>query len=246
MPELPGTGALRAVVFDVDGVLVASPHEKAWRDALAGFADPARLTTEVYQSQVAGKPRDSGALAALEALGVPDAARVAPIYAERKQKMIEDLIAARDFTAFPDAVRFLLAVRAAGFRVAVASSSRNANQMMQMIPTETGGTLLDLFDANLCGRDLRQGKPHPEIFLLAAAALGVPPSACVVVEDAPSGIEAARAGGMRALGIARLDDAALLHAAGADLVVTSLDEVAVDGLAGGHLTRQDRNGKSLQ
>jgi len=238
MPDPHPTGALRAVVFDVDGVVVASPHEQAWRAALAGFADPAGFTTEVYQAQVAGKPRLAGARAALEALGVADAGRLAPIYAARKQRMIEELIEAREFTAFPDAVRFIHAVRARGFRLAVASSSKNANQMMQMIPVETGGTLLDLFDANLCGRDLRRGKPDPEIFLLAAAALGVAPVSCVVVEDAPSGIEAARAGGMVALGVARLGDEALLQAAGADLVVTSLDEVAVDALTIGLLYRR--------
>ncbi len=95
-----------------------------------------------------------------------------------------------------------------------------------------------MFDANVCGRDLRQGKPNPEIFLLAAAELRVPPAHCVVVEDAPAGIEAARAGDMAALGVARHDDAALLRAAGADLVVTSLDEVAVDELADGRLRRR--------
>ena len=65
----------------------------------------------------------------------------------------------------------------------------------------------------------------PEIFLIAAQELGVAPANCLVVEDAPAGIEAARAGGMMALGIARLGDEALLRAAGADLVVTSLDDV---------------------
>jgi HAD superfamily hydrolase (TIGR01509 family) len=235
MPELPRAGAIGAVIFDVDGVVVASPHEKAWREALEGFTDPAGLTTEVYQAEVAGKPRLAGARAALEALGVADAERIAPIYADRKQKMIEALIAARDFTAFPDALRLIQALRARGVRLAVASSSRNANQMMQMIPIDTGGTLLDLFDANVCGRDLRRGKPDPEIFLLAASELGVAPASCVVVEDAPSGIAAAKAGGMLALGIARLHDEALLEAAGADLVVTNLDEVAVDALPKGHL-----------
>jgi beta-phosphoglucomutase-like phosphatase (HAD superfamily) len=66
----------------------------------------------------------------------------------------------------------------------------------------------------------------------------VAPASCVVVEDAPSGIEAARAGGMVALGVARLGDEALLQAAGADLVVTSLDEVAVDALMVDHLCRR--------
>ena len=49
-------GAISAGIFDVDGVLLASPHERAWREALKGFADEARFTTTMYQSQVAGKP----------------------------------------------------------------------------------------------------------------------------------------------------------------------------------------------
>ena len=64
---------LAAVIFDVDGVLVASPHEHAWREALRGITDPARFTTEMYQAHVAGKPRLSGARAALEQLEMPDA-----------------------------------------------------------------------------------------------------------------------------------------------------------------------------
>ena len=59
---------LRAAIFDVDGVLVASPHEQAWREALAGLADPARFTTAFYQANVAGKPRLDGARSALEQL----------------------------------------------------------------------------------------------------------------------------------------------------------------------------------
>ena len=62
---------LAAVIFDVDGVILASPHEHAWREALRGIADPARFTTEFYQTHVAGKPRFSGARAALEHLAIP-------------------------------------------------------------------------------------------------------------------------------------------------------------------------------
>jgi len=68
--------------------------------------------------------------------------------------------------------------------------------------------------------------------------LHVAPPHCFVVEDAPAGIEAARAGGMAALGVARLNDASELRAAGADLVVTSLDEVAIDALVDGRLSRR--------
>ena len=95
--------------------------------------------------------------------------------------------------------------------------------------------MLDVFSANVCGRDLRQGKPNPEIFLLAAAEMHETPAHCFVVEDAPAGIEAARAGRMTALGVARLRDTSLLRAAGADLVVTNLDEIATDELADGRL-----------
>jgi len=235
-PDHPHT--LTAGIFDVDGVLLASPHERAWREALQGFADPNRFTATMYQAHVAGKPRLSGARAALEALGVPDAGRQAVAYAERKQKRLEELIHAGSVAAFPDALRFVQAVGALGWRMAVASSSKNANGMMQSIRLDSGQSLLKVFSANVCGRDLQQGKPNPEIFLLAAAELHVAPARCFVVEDAPAGIEAARAGHMTALGVARHNDAALLRAAGADLVVTSLDEIAADELADGQLCRR--------
>jgi beta-phosphoglucomutase len=227
---------LTAGIFDVDGVLLASPHERAWREALKGFADPGQFTTAMYEAHVAGKPRLSGARAALAALGVWDAERKAVIYAEHKQKRLMELIHAGSVAAFPDALRFVQAVCALGWPMAVASSSKNANQMMRKIHLDSGRSLLDVFSANVCGRDLQQGKPNPEIFLLAAAELRVAPTHCFVVEDAPAGIEAARAGGMAALGVARLKDTTELRSAGADLVVTSLDEVAIDALIEGRLS----------
>jgi beta-phosphoglucomutase len=201
---------LTAGVFDVDGVLLASPHEQAWREALDGFAAPNRFTTAMYQADVAGKPRLDGARAALSALGVADAADKAAAYAERKQARLEALIAAGAVTPYPDALRFVEAAMAAGLRLAVASSSKNANQMMRPIRLGSGQGLLDAFSANVCGRDLKHGKPDPEIFLLAASELGEAPARCFVVEDAPAGIVAARSGGMTALGVARLGDTNLL------------------------------------
>jgi beta-phosphoglucomutase-like phosphatase (HAD superfamily) len=233
--DAPSRSRLAAVIFDVDGVLVASPHERAWREALQGITDPARLTTEIYQAHVAGKPRLAGARALLEHLGIPDAAERAVAYAEHKQRMVEELIEAHDFTVFADALAFARALAAAGIPLAVASSSKNAGAMMRRIPIEDGRTLLDLFTADVSGRDLARGKPYPDIFLAAAAELGAPSARCLVVEDAPAGIEAARAGGMMSLGIARLGDAPLLRAAHADLVVTSLDKVDLPALTDGQL-----------
>jgi beta-phosphoglucomutase len=230
-------GSLRAAIFDVDGVLLASPHERAWREALVGLADPARFTTAVYQAAVAGKPRMEGALAALQALGVADAAGHVDAYAERKQARLEELIAGGHVAAFPDALRFVAALSALGWPMAVASSSKNANAMLRQILLADGRNLLSVFSANVCGRDMRHGKPDPEIFELAAKELHVAPKRCFVAEDAPAGIEAARAGGMAALGVARLRDEAGLRLAHADLVVSSLDDVQLDALAGGLLFR---------
>ncbi|ACZ00313.1 HAD family hydrolase [Thermomonospora curvata] len=259
------TKGFRGAIFDVDGVLVDSPHEQAWRESLrelmeGEWADirprtrwsPQAFTPEVYQRVMSGKPRMSGALAGLEYFQVPDADKRVETYAARKQQMVIRLIEEGRFTAYPDALRFVLAVRGAGLSLAAASSSKNAGLFLRRIRLDSfarreglsydfirpGLTLLDFFDADLSGRDLAHGKPHPEIFLNAAAELSVPPADCFVVEDAVSGVQAAKAGGMAALAVSRADDAELLAGAGPDLLVTSLDEVDVAGLAEHRLARR--------
>lgn len=255
----------RGAIFDVDGVLVDTPHERAWRDTLrelmesawAGIRDQTTWSAEaftpaVYQELVSGKPRMSGARAALEHFGVPDLAERTVEYADRKQEMVVRLIEAGEFTAYPDALRFIIAVKDAGLGVAAASSSKNAGLFLRTIRLDTfaaehgisspsvrpGLSLLDIFDADVSGRDFAQGKPHPEMFLTAASELGVAPEAAMVLEDATAGVQAAKAGAMAAIGIARFDDSALLEAAGADIVVETLDEVDLDALAEGRLTKK--------
>lgn len=254
--------AFQGAIFDVDGVLVDSPHELAWREALKDLMQgewrdiaaqttytPEKFTPAVYQQVMAGMPRMAGARAALEHFGVPDVERRIEQYAAGKQEHVVKLIEAGQFMAFPDALRFILAVKGSGIPVACASSSKNANLFLRQIRLDTfaaeqrldydfirpGLMLLDLFDADVAGRDFARGKPDPMIFLTAAQELGVSPGACFVVEDASTGIQAAKAGKMAGLGVARLDDEALLAKAGADLVVTTLDDVSLDGLAEGRL-----------
>lgn len=161
--------SLAGAILDVDGVLLASPHERAWREALDGFADPAAFTPEVYRSRVAGRPRHDGALGALISLGVRDAKARSQDYAERKQVRLDALIADGQVHTFPDAVRFLLNLKEAGLRVAAASSSRNATAMMLAIPLQKGGNLLGALDVDLSGREMAHGKPAPDLFLAAAA-----------------------------------------------------------------------------
>ena len=157
------------------------------------------------------------------------------------------LIQAGDFPAYPDALRFVIATKDAGMLIADASSSKNAALFLRQIRLDTfarehgisspalrpGLTLRDYFDADVSGRDFAHGKPNPEIFLTAAHELGVEPRHAIAIASA--GIQAAKAGGMATLGVARAGDAGLLAAAGADLAVTTLDDGATTALSEGRL-----------
>jgi trehalose/maltose hydrolase-like predicted phosphorylase/beta-phosphoglucomutase-like phosphatase (HAD superfamily) len=254
--------AFRGAIFDVDGVLVDSPHELAWRESFKALMEgewrdirdqtswtAERFTPAVYQRLMAGKPRLAGARSALEHFGVPDVDTRIEQYAAAKQQHVVTLIERGRFMAFADALRFILAVKDLGILVAAASSSKNAKLFLERIRLDTfaaeqrldygfirsGMTLHELFDADISGRDFPKGKPDPTIFLTAAQELGVGPGGCFVAEDAQSGVQAAKAAGMAALGVARLDDRDLLVGAGADLVVPTLDDVSVRALAEGRL-----------
>jgi beta-phosphoglucomutase len=254
----------QGAIFDVDGVLVDSPHEKAWRESLRELMEsdwsdirdrttwsPEAFTPRVYEEYMSGKPRLAGARSAFEYFHIPDDEEEHRLleYADRKQEMVVKLIEAGDFTAYPDALRFIIAVKDAGLRVAAASSSKNADLFLRQIRLDSfaeeqgissktirpGLTLLDYFDADVSGRDFAHGKPDPEMFLAAAHELGTSPEHSIVMEDASAGVQAAKSGHMGAIGIARKDDAELLAAAHADIVVTSLDEVDLAALAEGRL-----------
>jgi beta-phosphoglucomutase-like phosphatase (HAD superfamily) len=259
----------QGAIFDVDGVLVNTPHYAAWRDALRHLMDtewadirsrttysPDGFTEAVYQQVVAGRPRLAGARAALEYFGVPDAETRAERYAAVKQDHMTRLITSGQFEAFDDALRLVLDVKAIGIPLAAASSSKNADLIMQHIRLDSfaadhhldnpvirpGLTLRDVLDDDVSGRDLPRGKPDPLIFLTAAGELGAGPGGCFVVEDAETGVQAAKAGGMAALGVARLGDEKLLAGAHADLVVTTLDAVSRPALAEGRLERSAGRG----
>jgi beta-phosphoglucomutase len=245
-------------IFDVDGVLLDTPHARAWHDALDQLMAgpwhelepstsyrPDALTEEVYQQYVSGKPREAGAAAALGYFHVRDTdGALARQYGAAKQAILERLAAAGKFRAYDDALRFLLQVKAYGVGVCAASSSKNADAFLKTISVgalcarerlpytfvKAQTTLLDLLDADVDGLDVPRGKPDPALFLAAARALGTAPGQCFVVEDAAVGIQAAKCGGMYGIGVARRHDAELLRAAGADIVVERLDTIDVQAL----------------
>src|SRR5512144_1829572 len=173
---MSATTGFRGAIFDVDGVLVDSPHERAWRESFEELMDtewrsvrdrstytPEAFTPEVYQRVMSGKPRMSGARAVLDHFQVPDAESRVAAYADRKQKLVTELIRAGEFRAYPDALRFILAVKESGILVSAASSSKNAGLFLEQIRLDlfaaehglpyswmkSGLTLLDIFDVNL-------------------------------------------------------------------------------------------------
>ena len=159
------------------------------------------------------------------------------------------LIQADDFSAYPGALRFVIAAKDAGMLIADASSSKNAALFLRQIRLGTfarehrisspalrpGLTLPDYFDADVSGRDFAHGKPGPEIFLTAAHEPGAEPRHAIAIADASAGTQTAKAGGMAALGVARAGHAGLLAAARADLVATTLPDVDTTALSEGRL-----------
>ena len=193
----------------------------------------------------------SGARAALDYFDVPDAEKRVAEYAQRKQEMVLRLIDAGDFTAYPDALRFVITTKEAGLRIADASSSKNATSFLSKIrldtfaqenkhfrtDRETGHFLAGLLRRRSCrAATSPEESPTQRSSSPRHANSASSLQEAIVMEDAAAGVEAAKRGGMSAIGIARADDAELLAAA--DLVVTTLDEVDTAALTQGRLARK--------
>jgi len=146
-----------------------------------------------------------------------DARRVRRI-GDAKEACFRRLVAAEGLAPLPGAVEWIERLSSGGWRQAIASSAPRANVEALVRALGVGGRLAVLVAAE----DVHEGKPDPEVFLVSAARLGVPPARAVVVEDAAAGIEAARRAGMRSVGAG----AAGLEAS--DVVVASLADLPAD------------------
>lgn len=208
-----------AVVWDVDGTLVdtAELHFQAWC-ALAREMDRPFTRADFAGTFGWRNPEIIPKLFAIDDPAEVDrlGGRKEDLYRAEACKGVELLPGVRDLLA---------GLRTAGCRQAIGSSAPRANLELILDTTRTR----PYFEAVIAMEDVRRGKPDPEVFVAAARRLGVPPERCVVLEDAPVGVEAARAGGMRAVGVTFVGHhpAEKLRAAGADLVVPSLEQVSV-------------------
>ncbi len=246
--DLPALGlpdGARACLFDLDGVITrtAVVHARAWKDMFDEFLrQRSERTGEPfvpfdpradYEKYVDGKPRADGTRSFLASRGIelpqgdPDDDPGAPTVnglGNRKNQALLERIAADGVQVYDGSVRYLHAVRAAGVRTALVSSSANTVEILRV----TG--LADLFEARIDGLVARErglpGKPAPDTFLAGAAELGVGAHEAVVFEDALAGVEAGRAGGFAlVVGVDRVGQADALREHGADVVVEDLAEL---------------------
>ncbi len=235
------------LIWDIDGLVVDSPHEEAWR--VTAQKEPWNiedLSSEFYFTHVASRPRYEGGNNILSLKGVYErlGARteekkkeLLEQYCSRKNQLIRELIEAGKFKLFPDAITALLRAKKQGFFQAAASASKNAKAMLMKVPKsridkevreksgllKEGETLYSLFDIDACGLDLG-GKQNIQKYAaeeLKRFSRGKV-NKFVVFEDAPSGVEAARALGYYAVGVFRIGKREALKAAGADVVVDDL------------------------
>ena len=209
-------------IFDWDGVVVDSSrhHEESWNRLareegrglpeghfLKGFG----MKNEVIIPGILGWTGDAGEIKRLSL---------------RKEVLYREIIREWGIEPQPGVRAFLESLAAAGIPRIIGSSTHRLN-----ITTSLGLLGLAIFfsrespcDAIVSAEDVKRGKPDPEVFLLAAGRIGIPPARCVVFEDAPMGIEAALAGGMRAVGVAGTHGTPIL--AKAHRVVRRLDDLS--------------------
>jgi beta-phosphoglucomutase len=199
----------RAVLWDLDGTLVDSGelHWFSWRDTLGAEAVP--VTYQMFRDTF-GQKNDR-----ILRLWLGDGASEERIQriADAKEVEYRRLVQSHGLEPLPGAREWMDRLHAAGWRQAIASSAPRRNVEVMVEVLNLGRDL----DAIVAAEDVSVGKPDPQVFVKAAERLGVPPAACVVVEDAAAGVEAARRAGMRCIGVSAtgvLD---------ADVFVTSLD-----------------------
>jgi beta-phosphoglucomutase len=204
-----------AVLWDLDGTLVDSEeyHWRSWRDTAA--AEGVILTYAQFLESF-GKKND---LILRGWLGSDASAERIQRIGDAKEIEYRRLARSEGLKPLPGAAEWVARLHASGWKQAVASSAPRANieVVMEVLGFER------YIDATVAAEDVARGKPAPDVFLEAAHRLGLPPERAIVVEDAVPGIAAAKAAGMRSVGVSRH-----IRLSEADLVISSLAELSDD------------------
>lgn len=186
---------IQAIIFDLDGVLLSTDelHYAAWKTVADELGIP-------FDRQVNNRLRGVSRMASLEIILEHGGVVLSPEEKEAVATRKNDRYRASLMTLTPEIVApevrdALTALKQRGLKLAVGSSSRNTKLILERTD------LSRCFDAVSDGTNITRSKPDPEVFLKAAAFLGLSPSVCAVVEDAVAGIDAANAGGFLSIGI---------------------------------------------
>jgi beta-phosphoglucomutase family hydrolase len=208
-----------AVIWDMDGVIAdtAPYHLKAWQKV---FQERGVNFTEDDFLHIFGQRNDT---IIRNTLGeqLPQG-EVEAIAREKEQTFRE--VASRNIRPLPGAIKLINSLREHKIKIALASSAPMEN--IRLVTHDLG--IDDCFQAIVTGRDVTEGKPSPQGFLLAAKRLGVEPENCIVIEDAVAGITASKRAGMHSIAVTNTHPRKSL--AEADLIVDTLEELTVNDL----------------
>jgi beta-phosphoglucomutase len=209
---------IKACIFDLDGVIVdtAVYHYKAWKRLANSLGFD---FTEHQNEQLKGVSRVRSLQLILGWGGVTKTEAEQEVLATQKNTWYMEMVnQMKPDEILPGAKEFVAVCRKAGIKIALGSASKNSMTILNKIG------ITNLFDVVIDGNKVSKAKPDPEVFLAGAKALSVEPEECVVFEDAIAGVEAAKAGNMKVVGIGQpgvLD---------ADLVISGLDQMTLDKL----------------
>jgi len=213
------SGDRRALLLDLDGVVTdtARAHEAAWRRTLAAHGHP--FDASAY-ARTRGRSRADSLTELLAGRDV-DAEAFATMLAEKDAAYRAALADLGPGDVLPGAGELIAAARRRGWSVAIASSSRNARAVLERLG------LADRFDAVADGT-AGAPKPAPDIFLAAAAAVGVAPAVCIAVDVGAAGVDAALAAGMRVVGVGPADEVGRAHLRVATTAELDLDRLLAE------------------
>lgn len=208
---------IRAVVFDMDGVIVDSESLHIRADAETferhGIAVPREAWNDIF-----GMKSDEGLRIILDRYGT---GREDPLVLDREKRERYFELAQEELRLVPLVLDFIVSCRDRTLLTAVATSGLSWYQR----PFLERLGMLPFFDVLVTGDEVKNGKPHPEPYLLAASRLGCAPADCLVIEDADNGIRSAKAAGCITVGITTSLPRTCLLAAGADLVIDGFAEL---------------------
>ncbi len=210
---------IKGIIFDLDGVIVSTDvyHYKGWK--LMAEDEGIEFTWE-DNMRLRGVSRMQSLEFLLEKATRTYSDEEKLELAERKNGYYRELL--QDITPndiLPGVMPILEELKKRGIKISIGSSSKNSPKILEYIGLD------NYFDATSDGNDIKKGKPDPEVFLIAAERMGIPPEECLVVEDAKAGVEAGLNGNMKVLGVGAAEDDERAHLRAKDMASVTVDQL---------------------